>query len=109
MGPGAMRRMSRRDWRGSPPGRYAPGPGPPLTRIHDHTRKQTLVWKTRARLLVPLAARPTVKQAMYAVARLGGHFKQNGDPGWQTLGRGLQRLLQAEQDALALQGLLRNQ
>ena len=57
----------------------------------------------------PLAARPTVKQAMYAVARLGGHFKQNGDPGWQTLGRGLQRLLQAEQDALALQGLLRNQ
>lgn len=56
----------------------------------------------------PLPARPTVKQAMYALARLGGHFKQNGDPGWQTLGRGLQRLLQAEQDALALQGFLRN-
>lgn len=49
-----------------------------------------------------LAAKPTVKDAIYALARLGGHFKQNGDPGWQTIGAGLQRLLQAEEDALAL-------
>jgi hypothetical protein len=50
----------------------------------------------------PLAAKPTTKDAVYALARLGGHFKQNGDPGWQTIGAGLQRILQAEEDALAL-------
>jgi len=49
-----------------------------------------------------LPTMPTVKQAVYALAALGGHFKQNGDPGWQTLGHGLQRLLQAEEDAMAL-------
>jgi hypothetical protein len=49
-----------------------------------------------------MAAKPTVIQAMYALAALGGHFKQNGAPGWQTLGRGLQRVLQAEEDALAM-------
>ncbi len=50
----------------------------------------------------PMAAKPTVKDVVYAVARLGGHFKQNGDPGWQTLGAGLQMLLQAEDHAMAL-------
>ncbi|MBI5608737.1 MAG: IS4 family transposase [Deltaproteobacteria bacterium] len=46
----------------------------------------------------PLPSAPTAKQAVYAVAGLAGHFKSNGDPGWQTIGRGLQRLLQAEHD-----------
>lgn len=46
----------------------------------------------------PLPAMPTAKEAMYALAGLAGHFKSNGDPGWQTLGRGLRRLLQAEHD-----------
>ena len=49
-----------------------------------------------------LPPQPTVNEAMYALARPGGHFKQNGAPGWQILGRGLHRLLQAEEDALAL-------
>ena len=53
----------------------------------------------------PLPAKPTVREATYAVAKLGGHFKQNGDPGWQTLGYAMQRLLQAEQDALALRNV----
>ena len=35
----------------------------------------------------------TAKDALYAVARLGGHLKNNGDPGWQTLGRGFEKLL----------------
>ena len=46
----------------------------------------------------PLPAMPSAKEAMYALAGLAGHFKSNGDPGWQTLGRGLRRLLQAEYD-----------
>ncbi len=35
----------------------------------------------------------TVREAMLAIARLGGHIKNNGDPGWIVLGRGLEKLL----------------
>lgn len=41
----------------------------------------------------PLPAQPTAKQAMLAVAKLGGHLKSNGDPGWIVLGRGFHDLL----------------
>jgi hypothetical protein len=39
---------------------------------------------------------PTVRDALLAVARLGGHLTHSGEPGWQTLGRGMERLLQYE-------------
>jgi hypothetical protein len=39
----------------------------------------------------------TVEQCLYAVARLGGHLKSNGPPGWQTLGRGYEKLLILEE------------
>lgn len=35
----------------------------------------------------------TVGQATHALARLGGHLKRNGPPGWQVLARGLNELL----------------
>ena len=35
----------------------------------------------------------TLQQATYAVARLGGHLRRNGPPGWQTLARGFEALL----------------
>jgi len=41
----------------------------------------------------------TARDAMLAVARLGGHIKNNGDPGWQVLGRGFEDLLTLEQGA----------
>jgi hypothetical protein len=44
----------------------------------------------------PLATRPTVRDAMLAIARLGGHLKSNGDPGWLVLGRGMHDLLLLE-------------
>jgi len=44
----------------------------------------------------PLPARPTVRDAMLAIAALGGHVKNNGDPGWLVLGRGLHDLLLLE-------------
>jgi hypothetical protein len=44
----------------------------------------------------PLAARPTCRDAMLAVAALGGHLKSNGDPGWLVLGRGMHDLLLLE-------------
>ncbi len=39
-----------------------------------------------------LSATPTLREALLAIAALGGHLKNNGDPGWQVLSRGWQRL-----------------
>jgi len=44
----------------------------------------------------PLSARPTLRDALGAIAQLGGHLKHNGDPGWVVLGRGMQKLLWME-------------
>lgn len=46
---------------------------------------------------------PTVRHALLAVARLGGHLKRNGEPGWQTLGRGYLELLALERGYLLAQ------
>ena len=48
---------------------------------------------------VKLRETPNASDIMYAVARMGGHLKNNGPPGWQTLGRGfreLELLIQAQ-------------
>jgi Transposase DNA-binding len=39
---------------------------------------------------------PTVRDALLAVAGLGGHIKNNGEPGWIVLGRGFEDLLRLE-------------
>ena len=44
----------------------------------------------------PLTDEPSMEDVAYAIARLGGHLKRNGPPGWQTLGHGFRNLLQAE-------------
>lgn len=44
----------------------------------------------------PLPDKPSVEQALLAIAAQGGHLKRNGPPGWQTLGRGLEKLWWAE-------------
>jgi hypothetical protein len=44
----------------------------------------------------PLPPAPTARELMLAVAALGGHIKNNGDPGWIVLGRGLADLLAYE-------------
>jgi hypothetical protein len=43
-----------------------------------------------------LPAKPTVRDALYALAGLGGHLKNNGDPGWRTLSKGWRKLLAYE-------------
>lgn len=48
---------------------------------------------------IKLIQKPTVRQAMLAIAALGGHIKNNGDPGWQVLGRGYEDLLLLERGA----------
>lgn len=42
----------------------------------------------------------TARDAMLAIARLGGHISNNGDPGWIVLGRGYEKLLTYEQGML---------
>lgn len=43
-----------------------------------------------------LPRKPSVRDALLAIASLGGHLKQNGEPGWQVLARGMEDLLKAE-------------
>lgn len=46
----------------------------------------------------PMPREPTtLRDAMLALAAIGGHLKSNGDPGWQVLGRGYRRFLEAEE------------
>lgn len=53
-----------------------------------------------------LSARPTAKEALYAVASLGGYIKNNGAPGWQVLSRGYLCLLRYAEvlDAVSQRG-----
>jgi hypothetical protein len=39
---------------------------------------------------------PTARDALLAVAALGGHLRHNGEPGWLVLGRGYENLLRFE-------------
>jgi hypothetical protein len=48
-----------------------------------------------------LGQRPTVAEALHAIALLGGHLRQNGSPGWQVLGRGMQKLALMESGWIA--------
>jgi hypothetical protein len=43
-----------------------------------------------------LPGRPTLRDALLAVAALGGHIRNNGEPGWQVLWRGMRQLLTME-------------
>ena len=44
-----------------------------------------------------LPARPTARDALGAVAALGGHIRSNGDPGWLVLHRGMLKLVAYEE------------
>ena len=59
------------------------------------TARQILVLRAVA-VSGRLPQRLTTREALRAVARLGGHLRQNGEPGWLVLGRGMQKLLRME-------------
>ena len=75
-----------------------------LARIDSTKPAEDVLTRLQVRMLqlhpdVGLKEEPTTQDACLAVARLGGHIKQNGPPGWQVLGRGFEKLLQVEQGA----------
>lgn len=59
-----------------------------------------LLRASSVRVKLPLT--PTVREAMLAIAGLGGHLKRNGEPGWLTLARGFRELLVMEAGWVAL-------
>jgi len=69
-------------------------PTAPATRLFKKERLRVL------RRFVPkeaaLPPRASVRHVLTAIAKMGGHRKSNGPPGWQVLGRGFQRLLELE-------------
>lgn len=68
--------------------------------LFNSTRIEVLRHFTKGKL----PAAPTMREAMLGVAMLGGHIKNNGDPGWQVLGRGFETLLAYEAGWLAATG-----
>jgi Transposase DNA-binding/Transposase DDE domain len=74
-------------------------PGQPAHEVLTHTQLDVL------RALGPrkLSAAPTIHEALWAVAKLGGHLANNGEPGWQVLHRGMSELLAYERGWIAAQ------
>jgi hypothetical protein len=75
---------------------------PETPAISALTRSQLAVLAATPRAALPDA--PTVRDALWAVARLGGHLRRNGEPGWQVLTRGYHELLVLEEGWLAARG-----
>jgi hypothetical protein len=66
-------------------------PEAPATMIATELQLELLRYKLKMG-----SAPATAKDAAYAIAKLGGHLKRNGAPGWITLGRGIESLLLME-------------
>lgn len=58
---------------------------------------ETQIEVLRACAPIAVPEQPTLRQALLAVAALGGHIRNNGEPGWLVLGRGLRDLCLIEQ------------
>jgi hypothetical protein len=68
-----------------------------VARVVPRAPARLVLTEVQLRILVhrlKLAETPaTAEEATNAVARLGGHLRRNGAPGWQTIGRGFESLL----------------
>lgn len=80
-------------------------PDTPATEVF----RTTLIAVLRHELDGKLPDVPSVEDALYAIARLGGHIKNNGPPGWAVLGRGYERALLLERGWRAARGLRSDQ
>jgi hypothetical protein len=71
-------------------------PDLPATRVLSRPQLTCLRAALRKLNRPELPKTPTVRDALLGVAALGGHLKNNGDPGWIVLGRGMDKLLTIE-------------
>lgn len=90
--PIAWRLMVLRQWGRLP----APPPGTAL-----FTLKQLALLRLIS-TRVKLPEDPSLTEVMFAIAGLAGHLRRNGPPGWQLLGKGYARFLEAERVARLL-------
>jgi hypothetical protein len=60
------------------------------------TPAQITILQSIPRSRTRIGCRPSVRDALLAIAALGGHLARNGDPGWITLHRGYEELLTLE-------------
>ena len=71
-----------------------------ISRAYPNARASSVLTPIQIHLLTQRLKLPkppsTAQEALFAIARLGGHLKRNGDPGWQTLGRGFEKLILLE-------------
>jgi hypothetical protein len=72
----------------------------PASEVLSELQSQVLAAELGRRL----PANATARDALLAVAQLGGHIKSNGPPGWQVIGRGYQDLLLLERGWCAARG-----
>jgi hypothetical protein len=71
-------------------------PERPASDVLTKTQLVCLAGVLRLKKKPPLPPKPSAREAMLGVAALGGHLRNNGDPGWIVLGRGLEDLLKYE-------------
>lgn len=70
-------------------------PTTPASAVLPATVLAFLAWmattpgKNRWGIKLPTPTTPTAKEALWAIARIGGHLPNNGPPGWITIRRGL--------------------
>jgi len=67
-------------------------PDTPAVEILGRTNLTSLVMLARDGRM-KLAESPTSREALQAIASLGGHIKNNGEPGWAVLWRGYEKVL----------------
>jgi len=71
-----------------------------LSRTGREEAADTVLAPTQIKILraleKKLPERLTVRTALLAIAGLGGHLKNNGDPGWRTLSKGWRKLIDYE-------------
>lgn len=65
---------------------------PPASAVLRPTQVAVLMAHPKTKKRFQDASPPTARDALYAVAALGGHLKRNGPPGWLTLFRGYKTL-----------------
>lgn len=65
----------------------------PANLVFDTEEIEALAFLAHHEARHQMPKRPTMRDAMNAVAALGGHIKNNGAPGWLVLGRGYEDFL----------------